>query len=35
MPLNLVSELKAGKCQPANDATKPADFALCPSWKKS
>jgi branched-chain amino acid transport system substrate-binding protein len=35
MPLNLVSELKAGKCQTGNDATKPADFALCPSWKKS
>jgi branched-chain amino acid transport system substrate-binding protein len=34
MPLNLVNELKAGKCQPGNDATKPADFALCPSWKK-
>jgi branched-chain amino acid transport system substrate-binding protein len=34
MPLDLVSELKEGKCAPNNDVAK-TDFALCPSWKKS
>ncbi|MDQ6790129.1 MAG: ABC transporter substrate-binding protein [Candidatus Dormibacteraeota bacterium] len=33
MPTELVSELKAGKCEKNNDPTT-TDFALCPSWKK-
>jgi branched-chain amino acid transport system substrate-binding protein len=31
MPLNIVNELKDGKCNGSGGA----DFALCPSWKKS
>ena len=33
MPVNLVNELKDGKCEKNNDPTT-TDFALCPSWKK-
>jgi branched-chain amino acid transport system substrate-binding protein len=31
MPLELVNELKSGKCERNNDPTT-TDFALCPSW---
>jgi branched-chain amino acid transport system substrate-binding protein len=34
MSLNLVSELKGGKCELNSDPAK-TDFTLCPSWKKS
>jgi branched-chain amino acid transport system substrate-binding protein len=32
LPVNLMQELQAGKCEKNNDP-KTTDFALCPSWK--
>jgi hypothetical protein len=32
LPVNLMQELQAGKCEKGGDP-KTTDFALCPSWK--
>jgi len=34
MPVNIMQELHAGKCEKNNDPTT-TDFSLCPSWKTS